>query len=39
VLAWCPQFPEFLRLKRQQDPRCVFDSTWRRHCAGLIGRE
>jgi FAD/FMN-containing dehydrogenase len=37
VLACYPEFPEFLRLKRQADPGCVFDSTWRRHYAGLVG--
>jgi FAD/FMN-containing dehydrogenase len=39
VLACYPQFPEFLRLKREGDPKCVFDSTWRRHYAGLLGVE
>jgi FAD/FMN-containing dehydrogenase len=32
-----PQFPEFLRLKRQYDPAERFQSDWYRHCRELFG--
>jgi hypothetical protein len=31
VLACYPQFPEFLRRKRQHDPEELFQSDWYRH--------
>ena len=33
-----PQFPEFLRLKRRDDPAERFQSDWYRHCKRLLGR-
>jgi FAD/FMN-containing dehydrogenase len=36
VLACYPQFPEFLRLKRQHDPQERFQSEWYRHYARMF---
>jgi FAD/FMN-containing dehydrogenase len=37
VEACYPQFPEFLRLKRQYDPREIFQSDWYRHYRDMFG--
>lgn len=37
VLTCYPQFPEFLRLKRQYDPAETFQSDWYRHYKTLFG--
>lgn len=37
VEACYPQFPEFLRLKRQYDPRGLFQSDWYRHYRDMFG--
>ena len=37
VEACYPQFPEFLQLKRQHDPRELFQSDWYRHYRDMFG--
>jgi FAD/FMN-containing dehydrogenase len=37
VIAAYPQFPQFLRLKKQMDPAEVFQSDWYRHYRRLFG--
>lgn len=39
VLACYPQFPEFLRLKREHDPAETFQSDWYRHYKALFAAE
>jgi len=36
ILRCYPQFPEFLRLKRQYDPEERFQSDWYRHHVALL---
>ena len=39
ILRCYPQFPEFLRLKRQYDPDERFQSEWYRHHVALLSQE